>query len=376
MPNVPRVFLTVNDYRRFADTNLLKSARDYYESGAEEEKTLRRNEAAFNDFLVRPRCLRSVQNVDTRTEWNGTSVPYPIGIAPTAFQRMATSDGELSTVRAAAATSSIMICSSWSTTSIEDIGKEAKQCGATIWFQLYVYRDRSVTEALINRAEKSGAKALVLTVDTPVLGRRIADTINGFTLPNHLKFANFDTGASQANMPKGESGKSGFMEYVCSQIDPSLDWTTLRWIKTKTSLPIIVKGVMRGDDAELALNAKVDGIIVSNHGGRQMDGTISTIEALPNVLAAVGGKIPVYLDGGIRTGRDIFKAVGIGAAGIFVGRPILWGLATDGTRGATGVLDVLQSEFKHCMQLSGFRSIKELQADKGTIVHASKIAKI
>ncbi|CAI5450973.1 unnamed protein product [Caenorhabditis angaria] len=367
------VLLTINDYRKYSERNLIKLARDYYESGAEREQTLRRNEKAFENILIRPRCLRSVENIDTSSDWlNGHKMEFPIGIAPTAFQKMATKDGELSTVRGSAAAKSIMICSSWSTTSIEDIGKEAKICGATIWFQLYVYKDRKVTEELIKRAEKAGVQALVLTVDTPVLGRRLADTINGFSLPKHLKFANFENN-QQSAMPKGEAGKSGFMQYVSSQIDPSLDWSTLKWIKSKTNLPVIVKGVMRGDDATLAISAGVSGIIVSNHGGRQMDSAIATIEALPEVVSAVQGAIPVFLDGGIRTGLDVFKAVALGATGCFVGRPILWGLAASGSAGVSSVLGILQSEFRHSLQLSGIRSISELQNDSHVIVHSSKL---
>ncbi|CAI2353288.1 unnamed protein product [Caenorhabditis sp. 36 PRJEB53466] len=365
--------LTVDDYRKYSERNLVKLARDYYESGSEQEHTLRRNESAFDRLLIRPRCLRSVEKIDTSIEWlNGRKVEFPIGIAPTAFQKMATKDGELSTARGAAASKSIMICSSWGTTSIDDIGKEAKIVGATLWFQLYVYKDRAVTESLINRAEAAGVEALVLTVDTPVLGRRLKDTHNKFSLPKHLKFANFESNC-QAEMPKGAAGESGFMQYVSSQIDPSLDWNTLKWIRSKTSLPVIVKGVMRGDDALLALEAGVDGIIVSNHGGRQMDSSIATIEALPDVVRAVGDRIPVFLDGGVRNGRDILKAVALGARGVFVGRPVLWGLATSGSSGVAAVVGILQSEFRHAMQLSGFRSIDELRKDEHTVVHTSKL---
>ncbi|CAL2042928.1 unnamed protein product [Caenorhabditis brenneri] len=327
----------------------------------------------FFRLLIRPRCLRSVAKIDTSTEWlPAKKVPFPVGIAPTAFQKMATKDGELSTVRGAAASKSIMICSSWSTTSIEDIGKEAKIVGAVLWFQLYVYKDRKVTEELIHRAEKAGVEALVLTVDTPVLGRRLKDTYNKFSLPSHLKFANFE-GNTQEKMPEGGKGESGFMQYVSSQIDPSLDWNTLQWIRTKTKLPVIVKGVMRGDDALLALSAGVDGIIVSNHGGRQMDSCIATIEALPDVLRAVDKRIPVWMDGGVRNGRDILKAVALGARGVFVGRPVLWGLATAGSSGVGSVMAILQNEFRHAMQLSGYRSIEELQKDNNVLVHVSKL---
>ncbi|CAP22771.1 Protein CBG01477 [Caenorhabditis briggsae] len=365
--------LTLDDYRKYSERNLIKLARDYYESGAEQETTLRRNVSAFDNLLIRPRCLRSVESIDTSVTWlNGKRAAYPLGIAPTAFQKMATKDGELSTVRGAAASKSIMICSSWSTTSIEEIGKEAKIVGAALWFQLYVYKDRNVTESLIHRAEAAGVEALVLTVDTPVLGRRLKDTYNKFSLPHHLKFANFESN-TQAEMPKGHTGESGFMQYVSLQIDPSLDWNTLEWIKTKTKLPVIVKGVMRGDDALLALGAGADGIIVSNHGGRQMDSSIATIEALPEVLAAVDKRIPVWMDGGVRNGRDIFKAVALGARGVFVGRPVLWGLATSGSSGVVAVLGILQKEFLHSMQLSGYRSIEELQKDDRAVVHASKL---
>ncbi|CAD6197067.1 unnamed protein product [Caenorhabditis auriculariae] len=373
---MPNVLLTVDDYRREAVKRLPQMARDYYQSGSEAGKTLFRNEKAFASLLIRPRCLRSVAKVTTSVEWFGATHAFPIGIAPTAFHKMATFDGELDTVRGAAAAGTVMICSSWSTTSIEEIGEEARKTGAVLWFQLYVYKDRDATESLIRRAEKAGVKALVLTVDTPVLGRRLADTLNGFSLPSPLKFANFENSVTKAEMPTGGAGKSGFMQYVSAQIDPSLSWETLRWIRTKTDLPILVKGVMTSEDAELALKAKVDGIIVSNHGGRQMDDIPATIEVLPEVIQAVGKDVPVFLDGGIRNGRDVFKAIALGARGVFVGRPILWGLTVGRDQGVRDVLAILQSEFLHALQLTGIRSIEELQGEKNVVVHKSAFSKI
>ncbi|XGW05022.1 hypothetical protein V3C99_015866 [Haemonchus contortus] len=312
---------------------------------------------------------------DTSVQWYGRKHSFPIGIAPTAFHRMATKDGELSTAEGASATGTLMIASSWSTTSIEEIAMEAKEKNVELWFQLYVYKDKTITSGLVSRAEACGCKALVLTVDTPVLGRRLPDIRNAFTLPDGLRFANFSTLQSSV-MPSTEVGASGFMQYVSSQIDPSLNWDVIDWLLRTTKLPIIIKGVMRGDDAEEAVRRGVHGIIVSNHGGRQMDSALATIEALGEVTRSVKGRVPVFIDGGFRNGRDVFKAIALGASGVFVGRPILWGLSVEGAKGVTEVIRMLQTEFAHTMQLAGCKSIEEIRQCPDIVVPERYYAKL
>uniref|UniRef100_A0A1I7XM38 FMN hydroxy acid dehydrogenase domain-containing protein n=1 Tax=Heterorhabditis bacteriophora TaxID=37862 RepID=A0A1I7XM38_HETBA len=383
-----KFFLTVDDYQNDAKNHLEKVAHDYYESGANDEYTLKRNEAAYKKLLIRPRCLQDVSSVDTSIEWFGKIHKFPIGIAPTAFHKMACKDGELSTLKGAADTNSLMICSSWSNTSLEEVAIKGKQMGAQLWFQLYIYKDRSVTEALVSRAEAAGYQAFVLTVDTPILGRRIADMRNGFSLPKILKFANFEGNAAHSYMPQGIKGQSGFMEYVTSQIDPSLDWNTLDWLVRRTSHPVVVKGIIRGDDAKMAIEKGAKGIIVSNHGGRQMDSAPATIEALPEIVKAVGESCQVFLDGGIRNGRDVFKAIALGANGIFIGRPVLWGLSVEnkkpltlnsiiqGAKGVKNIISILQQEFTHTMKLAGCRSIQEIRKCKDLIVREDFYSKL
>ncbi|VDP19502.1 unnamed protein product [Heligmosomoides polygyrus] len=303
--------MTVDDYRKEASLRLKKLARDYYEAGSEDQLTLARNENAFQRLLIRPRCLRDVSKIDTSVQWFGRNQSFPIGLAPSAFHCLATKDGELSTVRGASKAGSVMIISSWSTTAIEDVAKQAKQDNVELWFQLYVYKNKAITSNLVSRAEANGCKALVLTVDTPVLGRRLVDIRNGFTLPKGLRMANIDS-LELSLMPSVEEGKSGLLQYVSDQVDPGLDWDVLDWT---TKLPVIVKGVMRGDDADEAVRKGVHGIIVSNHGGRQMDSAPATvghldvglqlliflgssnyflqIEVLSKVVRAVKGRVPV-----------------------------------------------------------------------------------
>ncbi|PAV67895.1 hypothetical protein WR25_24142 [Diploscapter pachys] len=289
---------------------------------------------------------------------------------------MAHPQGELATIRGASQAGALMILSSWSTTAVGEVTNEASRYGGHVWFQLYVYRDREITKYLIEQAEKAGVKALVLTVDTPVLGRRLTDQRNNFKLPEHLGFANIPKSDKRQQMEEVEQGHSGLLDYVKHQIDPSLSWETLKWIKTKTSLPIVVKGVMRPEDALLAIEHGASGIIVSNHGGRQMDSTAATIEVLPSIIRAVNKKIPVFVDGGIRSGQDALKAVALGATGVFIGRPILWALSVEGASGVKRALNIMQQEFTEGMRLVGCRSIKELQEDKNLIVHENNVHKL
>uniref|UniRef100_A0AC35FE48 FMN hydroxy acid dehydrogenase domain-containing protein n=1 Tax=Panagrolaimus sp. PS1159 TaxID=55785 RepID=A0AC35FE48_9BILA len=365
-------YISVADFEARAIDLLPKAVREYYQSGADDESTVARNKSAFRKYLIRPRVLVDVQNLDTKVTISfnpreSYTFEYPLGIAPTAFHRMAHPQGELATSMAASQTNTLMICSTLSTTKLEDIA-QAASVNANLWFQLYVYRDRRITENLVSRAIASGYRALVLTVDAPMMGRRRADERNGFELPGHLKMENFDI-ELLARTFKGKEGASGFGEYVKNMFDLTLNWDDLRWLVEYSKIPVIVKGIVRGCDAIKALEAGARGIVVSNHGGRQIESTVSTIEALPEVIEAVNGRCPVFVDGGIRSGSDIFKCIALGADMVFIGRPIIYGLSVGGVEGVKHVIQILRTEFEYAMRLSGISSIHQLRTVPRMVVH-------
>ncbi|XP_014488456.1 PREDICTED: peroxisomal (S)-2-hydroxy-acid oxidase GLO1 isoform X3 [Dinoponera quadriceps] len=290
----------------------------------------------------------------------------PLGVAPTAMQRMAHPHGECANARAAQAAGTIFILSTISTSSIEEVAKAAPT--GIKWFQLYVYRDRNVTLNLIKRAERSGFKALVLTVDAPLFGDRRADVRNNFMLPSHLRYANFEGDLSQ-RITSVVKSDSNLNEYVTELFDSSLTWEDITWLKSITKLPIILKGILTIEDARLAVENGANGIIVSNHGARQIDTVPATIEALPEISRGVGDKIEVYMDGGVTQGIDVFKALALGAKMVFFGRPMLWGLTYDGERGANEVLKLMRKEIDLTFALSGCASIKDVTPDM--VVHES-----
>ncbi|KAK1279454.1 Peroxisomal (S)-2-hydroxy-acid oxidase GLO2 [Acorus gramineus] len=247
-----------------------------------------------------------------------------------------------------------MALSSWATSSVEEVASTGP---GIRFFQLYVYKDRNVVEQLVRRAERAGFKAIALTVDTPRLGRREADIKNRFTLPPHLTLKNFE-GLNLGKMDK--SNDSGLASYVAGQIDRSLSWKDVKWLQTITTMPILVKGVMTAEDTRLAIQSGAAGIIVSNHGARQLDYVQATISCLEEVVKAAQGRVPVFLDGGVRRGTDVFKAMALGASGIFIGRPVVFSLAAEGELGVRKVLQMLREEFELTMALSGCRSLSEI----------------
>ncbi|KAF8381862.1 hypothetical protein PRIPAC_71004, partial [Pristionchus pacificus] len=353
-----RELLTVTDYECAAIQALSDADYGHYSGGADDEVTLGENTRAFNDYMIRSHCLRDVASLSTSTSFLTHSLSHPIGVAPTAFHGLAHEQGELATVRGARAASSLMISSSWATTSLEDMKKEAGE--NPMWMQLFVYTDRELTQSIVRRAEAAGYSALVLTVDYPARGNRLADKRNGFELPEHLKNANFVA--------------SGSEDAVKPVITP-ITWKDVRELVESTTLPVIVKGVLRADDALEALRCGVKGIIVSNHGGRQLDSAPASIHALREVVEAVHeGKhrlfrVPVWMDGGIRNGRDIFKALAMGATGVFVGRPVIWGLAAHGECGVAHVLNILKEELEQTMKLAGCPTIESIRAANDIVVH-------
>jgi 4-hydroxymandelate oxidase len=337
---------------------LLREAYDYYAGGAADELTLARNQEAFRQISLRPRMLVDISNLRTSTMLFGQPVSMPILIAPLAFQAMAHADGELATARAAASAGTIMIVSTLANNSIEDI---AASCQANRWFQLYVYKGREITKNLIQRAEASGYKALVVTVDSPLLGRREKDVRNRFQLPPKLRIANFE-GEMLGCFPR-DVRDSGLFAYIAELYDRSLTWKDLEWMVSLTKLPVLVKGILRGDDAARAIECGAKGIVVSNHGGRQLDTAVSSIEALPEVVQAVGGRVDVLMDGGIRRGTDVLKALALGAKAVLLGRPVLWGLALDGQSGVKQALEMLRAEFELAMALSGCPTLDSITED-------------
>jgi 4-hydroxymandelate oxidase len=342
----------VEDFEAAARERLPRVAYDYYAGAAGDEWTLRENRRAFRRWVLRPRVLAGVDHVDLTTTVLGHPVPFPILLAPTAFQRLADREGELATARAAKSLGALMVVSTISTVALEDVA----ETGVDRWFQLYVMRDHEITARLVKRAHRAGYGAIVLTVDTPILGRRIRDERNRFTLPPGIGMANLE------GMPLPEQAEPGssLASYFASDHDASLTWKDLEWLRSLSPLPLLLKGILTGEDARRAVDAGVDGIVVSNHGGRQLDGAPATLDALPEVVEAVHGRAEVFMDGGVRRGTDVLKALALGARAVLIGRPYLWGLAANGQAGVKRVLEMLRDELSLAMALSGRRSIAEV----------------
>ncbi|XP_053143402.1 2-Hydroxyacid oxidase 1 isoform X1 [Hemicordylus capensis] len=346
------------DFEQHAKKLLPKSVYDYYRSGADDQQTLAENVAAFSRLKLYPRMLRNVSVLDLSTSILGQEISMPICVAATAMQCMAHADGETATVRACRSMGTGMMLSSWATSSIEEVSQAAPK--AICWLQLYIYKDREVTRSLVQRAEKSGYKGIFLTVDTPFLGKRLDDVRNKFQLPPHLRMKNFETNDLAFSSEKGYGENSGLSVYVAEAIDPSINWEDVKWLRGLTSLPVVAKGILRADDAREAVKHGVDGILVSNHGARQLDGVPATIEVLPEIVEAVGGKVEVFLDGGIRKGTDVLKALALGAKAVFIGRPAIWGLVYQGEDGVKQVLQIMKEEFQLAMALCGCQSVKAI----------------
>ncbi|KGL87129.1 Hydroxyacid oxidase 2 [Charadrius vociferus] len=333
----------LSDFEAYAKKYLPKIAWDFFAAGADDCSTRDENILAYKRIRFRPRMLRDVSVMDIRTKLLGTEISFPVGIAPTGFHQLAWPDGEKSTARAAKAMNTCYIASTYSTCTLEEISAAAP--GGLRWFQLYIHRNRAVSQQLVQRAEALGFQGLVLTADLPYTGKRRDDVRNGFRLPPHMKLKNLEGAFEVCKM---------------SPLDPSLTWNDIYWLRSLTHLPIIIKGILTKEDAELAVRHGVQGIIVSNHGGRQLDGGPATIDALVEVVEAVQGRVEVYLDGGIRKGSDVLKAMALGAKCVFIGRPALWGLAYKGEEGLQDVLRILQDEFRLSMALAGCASISDI----------------
>jgi 4-hydroxymandelate oxidase len=346
--------INVADYARAARATLSREAFDYYEGGALDEITLRENTAGWERLKLYYRVLAGVGERDLTTTLLGQPISMPLVAAPTAFHKLACEVGEIATAKAAKATGTLFILSSLSNTAMESVFAEA---ASPRWFQLYIYKDRQVTRELVQRAEAAGAEAIVLTVDAPGLGTRERDTRNSFRLPDGLAVQNL------APLGKGsfpEVTGSGLAAYVRANFKADLGFDDLDWLCNCTRLPVVVKGVCRGDDARRAAEHGAKAIVVSNHGGRQLDTAPATCEVLPHVVDAASDLCEVYVDGGIRRGSDVLKAIAFGARAVLVGRPILWGLCVAGEQGATNVLEILRRELDEAMLLCGCTSLSDI----------------
>ncbi|KAI2480671.1 L-lactate dehydrogenase [Pyrenophora tritici-repentis] len=372
--------LTISELEKLAAERMDKQTRDYYNEGAGSGSTLLENITAYQKYRIRPRVLRDISSIDTSVNIFGHENSIPLGVAPTAMQCLAHGDGELATARACKNMDIVMGLSSFSTTTLEDVKSELGSHPGAL--QLYLFEDRPKSQKLIQRAKKAGYKAVMLTVDTPVLGRRNLEIRNQFTLPKHLKIANFahdehdneavdleekDTTSTMTEETNHRTPPQGPITFHTHAPNPTLCWDRdISWLKSQCGpeMQVWLKGIATAEDALLACHHGVDGIVVSNHGGRQLNGALATIDALPEVVAAVrshtGKKVPVHVDGGIRHGTDIFKALALGADFVWVGRPVLWGLAYKGQEGVELALRLLADEFRLCMGLAGVTRVEDI----------------
>jgi 4-hydroxymandelate oxidase len=343
----------LEDFERLAHRRVSKAAWEYLSGGAGDELTLRWNRTAFDAIRLKPRVLCDVSKLDTTLNLFGQEFPHPILLAPAAYHKLIHPGGECATARGAGAGGTTLVVSTFATTSLEEV---AKQATAPLWFQLYMMPERSISKDLIQRAEAAGYRALCITVDTPVLGVRNREMRINFQLPRGMVRENVKNVSPQvaaaAHFSKG--GPS------IAVLNPRLTWNDVEWVKSLTKLPVLLKGILAPEDAQLAVEHGASGIIVSNHGARNLDTAPAAVDALPGIVKAAGGKIPVLMDGGIRRGTDVLKALALGARAVLLGRPYLWGLAVDGPAGVERVVRILLDEFRAAMALCGKPSLAGL----------------
>jgi 4-hydroxymandelate oxidase len=346
----------LDDFEPAARALLPQGIYDYIAGGSEDEAALRGNREAFARYRFRFKILASADRPDLSNEVLGQRFQMPVHLAPTAIQRMAHADGEAAAYRAAAASGVAFCLSTLSSVSIEELAGAAT--GAR-WFQLYMHPERAVSASFVERAVDAGFAAILLTVDLPKAGRRERDIRNAFSLPEGISYANLGGKRTRATA----AGLDPFAQDVNAQTHPGLSWGDLEWLVAKSPLPVIVKGVVRADDARHAVEVGARGIVVSNHGGRQLDYAIASLDALPDVLEAVGGDVPVLMDGGVRRGTDVLKALCLGASGVLIGRPYLYALAVGGADGVQTMLAMLRDEIELSMSLLGVKALSELSND-------------
>jgi 4-hydroxymandelate oxidase len=341
------------DFEELAKASLPKEEYDYIAGGATDELSVDRNRRAFASWALRPRVLRDVSALDLSTTVLGVKVNLPVLIAPCGGHKRAHPDGELATYRAAAACGSILAVSANSNTSFEDLARAAT---GHLWVQLYPFRNQELIKDWLKRAEDAGYQAVVVTLDSQWPPKRERNIRNNY---QRTRGANYPKSSAETPRPAGRAGEGS---------DPAATWQDLEWIKSATDLPVVAKGIMTGEDIKLCAEAGADAVIVSNHGGRHLDNTLATIEVLPEAVAAAAGKLEIYLDGGIRRGADVVKAIALGARAIFIGRPLFWGLAVDGEHGVIRVLNILREEIEITMAKCGRPTIASI--DSSVVVKA------
>ena len=332
---------TVADIEQLARARLPGPVWDYIAGGSGEEITLAANRAALRNLAIVPRVMVDVAGDKRYSQLLNGEATLPLAVAPMAYQRLLDPEGELAMARAALATRVPLVLSMLSSTRMEEV----TAVGGVVWFQLYWLTRRSAITGLLRRAERAGCQAIVLTVGVPFLGRRLRDVRNAFILPPEVRPVNLPAEWSPTAPAPGDP--------IAAHLDPTLDWSELDWLRDQTDLPLVVKGILDPEDADRAVRAGADAIVVSNHGGRQLDCAVPSVVALRAVVEAVAGRCEVLVDSGIRSGIDMVKALALGAVGVLIGRPMLWGLAADGQRGATRVLDLLAADFELALGLAG-----------------------
>jgi 4-hydroxymandelate oxidase len=338
------------EYELAARAALQPAAFDYIAAGSGDELSLEESRAAWRRYRLRPHMFRTPATPDLTTEILGTPLAMPLIVAPTAYHQVAHAEGEVETARGVSAAGGLMVVTTRATRVLEEIVAEL---AGPWWYQVYVVRDHRFTEGLVRRAAGLGAKALMLTVDLPYTGFKRRGHVPPVSIEQHL--VNFGK-----HVPPGAS-----VEEITAGLDQDavIGLETIAWLRDISGLPVIVKGILRGDDAAACLDAGAAGVVVSNHGGRQLDRAIASAVALPEIVSAVGGRGPVLVDGGIVSGTDVFVALALGATAVLVGRPILWGLAAAGASGVRRVLDTYRDELAHAMGLAGVASIRDFTGD-------------
>ena len=349
----------VTRFEPLARRRLSQMAYDYVRSGGADEISMRENRAGFGRLKLSPSVLVDVSKIDTRVNLFGGEFESPILLAPVAYHRLYHPEGEIGTARGASAAGAGFVISTFTTTAIDEIARNTQR---PIWFQLYVQRDREFTKDMVQRAVASGCKAVCLTVDTPVLGNRYGQL--SFGLPKELECVHLRgltlSGPGVGQETQGHKTQRGSI--YDTLFDPSFNWNDLEWLRSVAGVPVLIKGVLSPEDGKRAVERGADGVIVSNHGGRNLDTVPATIDALPRVVNAVAGRIPVMLDSGIRRGTDVLMALALGAKAVFIGRPYVYGLALGGAKGVERVISILRDELERAMALTGRRSIAEIDA--------------
>lgn len=348
--------LDIKGFEEYAHKQFPKNLTAFFSRGAGDEITLRENASAFDRIKLLPRVLKNVEERSLSTVILSQAIDFPLIIAPMAFQKLVHSDGEIATAKAAQKHNVIMAVSTCSTCSFEEIKSHTN---VSPWFQLYIYKDREITQNLIRLAEISGYAGIVLTVDAPLYGKRTKEIRHPIILSSDFEIKNLQN----AGLNLKDIAANELTGYLSSLLDPTINWNDIAWLRSITSLPIILKGIMNPKDIQIAIEYNIDVVVISNHGGRQLDTTLSSVDALKLIRDTVNGNMDIILDGGVRKGVDILKALALGAKAVMVGRPILWGLVADGEEGVKRVLNILKSELDLSMALCGYTSINQINEE-------------